>query len=71
MRENSGQGKASTNTRDPTLKDNEGRGGTDRPGDQTEGAAFDFGRKTAKSPEVRRRGELSDQDAAPPADTDR
>ncbi|UIJ45113.1 hypothetical protein LZK98_19035 [Sphingomonas cannabina] len=71
MRDNSGQGKASTNSRDPTLRDNEGRSGTDRPGDRTDGAAFDLGHKPAKSPSDRRRGELSDQDATPPVDTDR
>lgn len=73
MRDNSGQGDASTNTGDPTLKDNEGRGGTgNRPGDQIDGASFDIGQDKGEklSPSDRGRGETAAGEGEAPVDLD-
>lgn len=73
MRDNSGSGRSKNNLRDPTLRDNEGKGGTDRDGrDFTEGAPFDAGgnakvRGENPSPSARERGETAANDKSAPA----
>jgi hypothetical protein len=69
MRENSGAGDARTQTRDPTLQDNDDQGVPGRrDGDQTEGGDFAIGSDGAASPSSRKRGEVSGSDAASTTD---
>lgn len=71
MRDNSGQGDAGTNTRDPSLDENTGGTGS-RGGDFTEGADFDLGRSgepgAKQSPSDRGRGETADAENGAPID---
>lgn len=74
MRSNSGSGKSKNNLHDPTVRDNEGKGGTGREGqDFTEGSAFDIGgnakvRGEKPSPSDRGRGETSSTEPGAPVD---
>jgi hypothetical protein len=74
MRENSGAADARTQTRDPTLQDKDDQGIPGRrSGDQTDGAAFDFGQDVGEqsSPSNRQRGETASTDADLPVDQNR
>jgi hypothetical protein len=74
MRENSGQGEAQNNLRDPTLKEHEAEGGRKapqpEPGDEAVIGANARRLGEDPSPDDRERGETSVADAAPPADSD-
>jgi hypothetical protein len=69
MRENSGQGDAQNNLRDPTLKEHEAEGGhkapQPQPGDAAVIGANAHERGEDPSPDNRERGETSVADAAP------
>jgi hypothetical protein len=73
MRENSGQGDAENNLKDPTLKEHEAEGGHRPPkrvpGDEAEIGGNARERGEDPSPADRERGESSVADRPPPADT--
>ena len=72
MREHSGDDPASTNTQDPTLKDNEGRGGPGERDAAVANAADTIGQAgepgAQRSPSDRGRGETADAENSAPID---
>jgi hypothetical protein len=72
MRDNSGQGDAENNLRDPTMKEHEAEGThrqpVPKPGEEAEIGGNARAAGEDPSPDDRARGETSRADNAPPAD---